>query len=137
MPNLVAMKKIFFLLIVSAIGLSAYAQQGKVEIIGAEEIDQAIEDKLERVDSTDLWGYRIQVYFGSDRKKANTMAQKFKMRYPDLRDEVYMDYFQPNWRVRVGNFHRKIDAQKQMHMLEEEFGDVFLVRDKIELPFIE
>ncbi len=137
MPNLDAMKRSLLTLAVLLLGLLAFGQDGKVEIIGGEEIDRAIEEKVDRLDSTDLWGYRIQIYFGSDRKSSGKVAQKFKMRYPELQDEVYKDYFQPNWRVRVGNFHRKIDAQKLMHILEEEFGDVFLVRDKIELPIIE
>jgi len=40
----------------------------------------------------------------------------------------------PNWRFRVGNFYHKIDAQPMMQELQRDFGNVFLIREKIELP---
>ncbi len=114
----------------------AYGQQGDVQIIGDAELEMMVDDKVAGVDTIDLWGYRIQIFFGSNRAEANKLKQKYIIQYPDLYEEVYMDYFQPNWRLRVGNFYRKIDAQKLMRTLEIEFGDVFLVRDKIELPVL-
>ncbi len=114
----------------------AFGQQGSIVVISDVELDIKIEQKIAAVDTADQWGYRIQIYFGSDRKTALEVSSKFKTRYPELASEVYTDYFQPNWRVRVGNFYRKIDAQKLMYKLENEFGDVFLVRDIIELPTI-
>ncbi|MBO6516726.1 MAG: SPOR domain-containing protein [Bacteroidia bacterium] len=132
------MKRLFgFLICVCLWNITTYAQQGKVEIIGDEQLQFLVDEKVSSVDTTDLWGYRIQVYFGRNRDEATKVEQKFKMKYPDLREEVSKDYFQPNWRVRIGNFYRKIDAQKLMHKLEMEFGDVFLVRDKIELPVLD
>jgi len=114
----------------------AYGQQGDVQIIGDAELEMMIDYKVASVDTIDLWGYRIQIFFGSNRAEANKLKQRYIIQYPDLYEEVYMDYFQPNWRLRVGNFYRKIDAQKLMRTLEIEFGDVFLVRDKIELPVL-
>lgn len=131
------MKGLLTILVIFGSVLLSYGQQGNVEIIGDSELEIRIAEKVTGTDTLERWGYRIQVYFGSDRTEANKLEKRFKAQYPDLRSEVYKDYFQPNWRVRIGNFYRKIDAQKLMHQLEDEFGDVFLVRDQIELPVIE
>ena len=129
--------KALFVILIGLIGFqTGFAQSGNVEVIGDAELELLIDKKVSSVDTTDLWGYRIQIYFGSDRKAAKEKQQKFKSKYPDLSSEVYTDYFQPNWKVRVGNFYRKIDAQKLMMKLENEFGDVFLVRDIIEMPAV-
>ena len=54
--------------------------------------------------------------------------------YPEWQSESYVLYYDPNWRFRVGNFYRKIDAQPLMAKLQRDFGNVFLIRDEIELP---
>ncbi|MCO4820337.1 MAG: SPOR domain-containing protein [Bacteroidetes bacterium] len=130
------MKGIYATLLLLSASFVAYSQDGKVEVIGDAEVEMLLDKKIASVDTTDLWGYRIQVYFGNDRKEAKKTEQLLKSRYPELSTEIYRDYYQPNWKVRVGNFYRKIDAQKLMMKLEDEFGDVFLVRDIIDLPAV-
>ena len=130
------MKGIYATLLLLSASFVAYSQDGKVEVIGDAEVEMLLDKKIASVDTTDLWGYRIQVYFGNDRKEAKKTEQLLKSRYPELSTEIYRDYYQPNWKVRVGNFYRKIDAQKLMMKLEHEFGDVFLVRDIIDLPAV-
>lgn len=130
------MKAVFVIIIGLISFQTSFAQSGNVEVIGDAELELLLDKKVASVDTTDLWGYRIQVYFGSNRKEAQEKAQLLQSRYPELSTEIYKDYFQPNWRVRVGNYYRKIDAQKLMMKLELEFGDVFLVRDIIELPTV-
>ncbi|MFT5513620.1 MAG: hypothetical protein ACI8SE_002029 [Bacteroidia bacterium] len=131
-----SMKGIFTFVFVFTLSLVGFGQDGSIEIIGNAELELLLDKKVASVDTTDLWGYRIQVYFGSERKDAQEKAAKLKMQFPELSTEIYKDYFQPNWRVRVGNYYHKIDAQKLMMKLEREFGDVFLVRDIIHLPTV-
>lgn len=130
------MKRLLVILL-CLFALGSYAQDGKIEVIGDAELEELINKKVDAVDTTDMWGYRIQIYFGSNRKDALEKENEFKKKYPELASSIYKDYFQPNWRVRVGNFYRKIDAQKMMIKLEKEFGDVFLVPDIIELPAVD
>ncbi|MCB9261853.1 MAG: SPOR domain-containing protein [Flavobacteriales bacterium] len=127
------MKKLLFISVLVSVAVFGYSQ-GKVEVIGGEPLDKLVNNKVASVDTNNLWGYRIQLYFSTSRTEATKMASKFKAQYPEMAVEVYQDYYQPNWRVRVGNYYRKIDAQKDMHRFAAEFGDVFLVRDVIQLP---
>lgn len=119
-------------LILGAFG--SFAQQGKVEIIGADELDKRIAQKVESYDSTELDGYRIQLFFGADMNNAQKVKDKFRSLYPDMFYQVYMPYSQPYWRVRVGNFYSQLEAQPMLRKLEEDFESVFLVKDKIERP---
>jgi hypothetical protein len=134
MPNFGNMKNLITSLILLICAGTAFAQDGKIDVIGGAELDLLVDKKVNKVDTTDLWGYRIQIYFGKDRGNAQKVAQKLKSKYPELASEVYSKYMQPSWRVRVGNFYRKIDAQKLLHELNKDFEGVFLVRDVIKLP---
>ncbi|MFT4521732.1 MAG: hypothetical protein ACI8ZN_000669 [Bacteroidia bacterium] len=113
---------------------TALAQDGKVVILNNERVDEQVNQKVSNNDTIVLTGYRIQLYFGSDREDAMKMKQKFLSIYPELAVSAYVDYFQPSWKLRVGNYYRKIDAQAFMMELQSHFDSVFLVRDKIELP---
>lgn len=123
------------LLLICLLGSSfAFAQQGKVEIIGADKLDKRIEQKVETYDSTELDGYRIQLFFGTDMNNAQKVKEKFKSLYPELAKQVYMPYSQPYWRVRIGNFYTQLEAQPMLRQLEDDFESVFLVKEKIERP---
>ena len=64
------MKGIYATLLLLSASFVAYSQDGKVEVIGDAEVEMLLDKKIASVDTTDLWGYRIQVYFGNDRKEA-------------------------------------------------------------------
>ena len=47
-------------------------------------------------------GYRIQIYFGSDRTKANEIKTDFLHVFPNI--STYLVYQQPNFKIRVGDY---------------------------------
>jgi|GEM_PF-459201 len=138
-----AMEKISntaFRLIVLAIFTSVATlslAQGEVKVKADPRLESELQKELDRNDSTDIKGYRIQIYFGNNRNDAEKLERKFKNLYPAYKKESYLQYYQPYWRVRVGNFYRIIDAQKLLHELTDDFENVLLVKDNIELPEID
>ncbi|MBI1305757.1 MAG: hypothetical protein GC181_03980 [Bacteroidetes bacterium] len=122
-----------YLVLLSAITALA---QGKVEISGADKLEEKIKQKVEETDTTQISGYRIQIYFGHNRNEALAVESKFKSYFSEWSSECYVVYYEPNWRVRVGNYYSKIDAQPMMKELQKEFDNVFLIRDKITLPVL-
>lgn len=108
--------------------------QGNIEVIGESLLQQMIDERVSSVDTTKLTGFRIQIYFGSNRADAQDMQAIFNANHPEWSNESYLLYYDPNWRLRIGNFYRKIDAQPMMDILQKEFGNVFLIRDNISLP---
>jgi hypothetical protein len=76
--------------------------------------------------------YRIQVYFGSERAKAFEMRTEFLKRYPDIAADV--QYRQPNFKTRVGNFRDRMQAKKFLKEIVPVFPAAFIVKDEIALP---
>jgi len=113
----------------------AYAQAGKVEITKDPKIDALIARRLELSkkgqSSQQIEGFRIQIYSGSDRKSAYAEQARFKGIYPQV--FAYMTYIQPNYKIRVGDFRTRIDAEKFMYSIRPNFSDVFIFPDQISL----
>jgi len=77
-------------------------------------------------------GYRLQVINTSDRNAAISAKTKVYQLYPELK--AYLLYQAPYFRLRVGNFRDKDEAEEYRKLLSKEFpNSVFLVRDTIEV----
>ena len=77
-------------------------------------------------------GYRIQIYFGSLRSKANELRARFNNRFPDI--NAVVSYQQPNFKVRAGDFITRMEALSKLEIIEKEFDGAFVVPDEIRLP---
>lgn len=77
-------------------------------------------------------GFRIQIYNGNDRDEANKAKEKFYRLYPDI--TVYTTYKQPSFRVKVGDFLDKLEAQRMMNKLRPDFQVIVLLEEQINLP---
>jgi hypothetical protein len=76
-------------------------------------------------------GYRVQVISSStkanvDVERANYMAYK-----------TYIDYKAPNFRLRVGNFRTRLDAERFQNEIKVISPNTLIISDMIELPLIE
>lgn len=76
-----------------------------------------------------IYGYRVQVFFGNDRKTAYFQQAKFKALYPEL--NAYISYTQPNYRVKVGDFKTRAEAQQLMSKLRPDFPTLFIFNERI------
>jgi hypothetical protein len=77
-------------------------------------------------------GFRIQVISTTDRNKAIEAKTKIYKVFPELKP--YFLYQSPYYRLKVGNFLTREEAQEYINTLSREFpgGGVFIVRDTIE-----
>ena len=121
-----------FGLLFSTINL-ANAQSGKVEITKDPKIDALIARRLELSkkgqSSQQIDGFRIQIYSGADRKTAYAEQARFKGIYPQV--FAYMTYIQPNYKIRVGDFRTRMDAEKFMYNIKLNFTSVFIFPDQV------
>jgi len=74
-------------------------------------------------------GFRVQIYNGNDRKKANSIKVDFLSRYPTV--PAYMSYIQPQFRVKVGDFRTRGEAQKFAQEINNIYSPVMIVPDII------
>jgi sporulation related protein len=80
-------------------------------------------------------GYRVQVFYGSDRREVFSQQAKFKSLYPTL--NTYITYKEPNYYLRAGDFRTRLEAQRLMSELRSEFPTLFIFREKINAPNLE
>ena len=77
-------------------------------------------------------GYRIQIYFGSERAKAQELKSDFTSTFPQV--GAYLVYHQPNFKVRVGDFKTRLEAQGFLKKLGDRYTTAFIVNDEVRLP---
>lgn len=89
-------------------------------------------------------GWRVQVYSGTDFNKSTEYTQKAaqilneKLEKKNVPD-IYNKLEKPVFRVKIGDFMKKLDAFRILVLLREEegFEDALLVPDQIELEKID
>jgi len=77
-------------------------------------------------------GFRIQIYFGSDRTKANEVKSDFLQLFPNKGS--YLVYQQPNFKIRVGDFKTRLEAMKFLKEIQSLYSAAFIVKDDVKLP---
>jgi len=80
-------------------------------------------------------GYRVQIFYGSDRKQAFNEQSRFRAAYPQIR--TYITYKEPNYYLRVGDFRTRMEAQNFLNELKPNFPTLFIYREKINAPILE
>jgi hypothetical protein len=132
------MKPIFFFLLLIIFPSCLYSQQDAASdtlkwITRNPQLDMVV-NKLKEVNSKKqtMPGYRIQIYFGTQRSKANEIRALCNTHYPSLQATV--SYSQPNFKVRAGDFRTRLEAQKYLRDVELNFPGAFVVPDEIRLP---
>jgi len=108
------------------------AQNGEVEIIKDSRIDALIENQAT---SRQITGYRIQIFFDSDKAKLNSSRGFFISRFPLI--DTYTKYNAPNFFLKVGDFRTRLEAEKIKAEIEADFPTSFVVKEKVNLPRLE
>ena len=74
-------------------------------------------------------GFRVQIYNGQDRNKAMEIKMEFMRRYPNLR--TYLTYMSPCFRVKVGNYRNRSDAEGMYREARSMYSPCMIVPDII------
>lgn len=100
-------------------------------------IKELINKKIEVADKTKgrMKGFRVQVYSGVERDKAKEVKSDFLQKYPNV--SAYDPYEQPNFKIKVGDFRTKLEAQKFLREISLDFPNAFIVQSEIEMPKVE
>jgi len=76
-------------------------------------------------------GFRIQVLSSSNRDNAQKMKTDLMNKFPDYKS--YILFQSPNFKVRIGNFLNREEAEKLRKLLNKYFPQgVYIVEDTIE-----
>ncbi|MBL7850633.1 MAG: SPOR domain-containing protein [Cyclobacteriaceae bacterium] len=95
-------------------------------------VNEKVDDVLDSINRFNITrkfieGYTIQIYSGQNREEA--MNAKKKMTEVGLNGAL--EYTQPKFRVRYGNYYSRLEAQKDLTRLKKNFPNAILVPEKI------
>lgn len=83
-------------------------------------------------------GYRIQIFFDSgtnSKTNAQGIYDGFRAKYPDI--AVYLTFKAPNYKVRVGDFRTRLDAQRFLMEISTEYPNAWIIPEQINMPKVE
>ncbi len=102
-----------------------FAQKGQVTI----QQDDKIADLLDIYKSSNESHeyYRIQVGFGSY-AKAQNIKENVEIDFPELSSKI--DFDSPTYRVRLGRFKTKLEAERKFKEVRIKYPDAMLLKPK-------
>jgi hypothetical protein len=118
-------------------------ERGKVEVVKDPKVDSLIQGYLVDKKTGPLpnvpvgsntamistEGFRVQIYSGVQRQAAYDAQAKFQERFPDQR--TYISYSEPYFKVHVGDFRTRLEAEKMANDMKPWFSGLFIVSEKI------
>lgn len=103
------------------------AQNAKVKVDQDSQIDQLLEFKKD-LRTVDI--YKIQIYSG-DRSGAERVKSDFTTLFTDL--PVSMEFNTPNYKIWVGNFTNRLEAERALLKIKKEYNTAFIFKPKANL----
>ncbi len=80
-------------------------------------------------------GYRLQIFYDQEKNSVNQKKADYLARYNEK--PAYINYKAPNFRLRVGDFRTRLQAESFMNEIKVDWPDAIVVEDDIELPRLE
>ena len=80
-------------------------------------------------------GFRVQIFMEIGNEAvdhANVVKADFEEQFPSL--PIYLSYEQPYYRLRVGDFRNRVEAEKYLRILKPQYGVAFVTADIINPP---
>lgn len=117
--------------------MSGWAQsQGSLNLRQDSRIDRLMQKQREvyAANST-MSGFRVQIFMEIGNEAvdhANVVKKEFEEQYPEL--PIYLSYEQPYYRLRVGDFRNRVEAEKYLRILKPQYGVAFVTADIINPP---
>lgn len=128
----------FFILLLSLSAVAKFSS-AQVTVVAEPAIDLLVEKHVKvNSEGKGFPGFRVQIFSDSGngaRERANEKRSSFVSKYPDI--PAYLDFNNPNFIVRVGDFRTKLEARKFLNSINVEFPYAFVRKDMIQPPPIE
>ncbi len=118
------LQKSLLILLLSPFAL--IAQEGKITISQAPEFEQLLAEKR-RVNSSITVNdkYKIQVYNGDSETSKKTLTE-FRKEFKNFDGTIV--FSTPSYKVWVGNFKSRIEAERNLIEIRKKYANAFLVR---------
>lgn len=118
---------------------SSFAQspnEGNSVVITDERIDSLLQLHIDHNAEFPVFqGYRIQILMASGNDALDLTEEakeEFLEKYPDI--PVYLTFGEPNYRVRVGDFRTRLEAEKFLQKISRKYPGAWVTQDNIHFP---
>ena len=102
-----------------------YSQSASINIEQDAKIDKLLDIYKSALSSSEY--YRIQVGFGNS-ERAQTLKSNVEIDFPELPSRI--DFDSPTYRVRVGRFKTKLEAERKFNEVRIKYPDAMLLKPK-------
>jgi hypothetical protein len=112
---------------------------GNIRLIQDNKVDLLVSKHIQiNQNRKGIDGFRIQIFFDSgnnSKTRAKSIYESFLAKYPNI--GVYLTFRTPNYKVRVGDFRTKLDAQRFLNEIIADYPNAWIIDDQINLPKVE
>ena len=102
------------------------ARKGDVKFSVAPRVEGLLKDYVNHEHTQS--GYRVQIFLG-DRNTAESTKRSFLQRHPEV--PAYLSWLAPNFRLRVGDLHTRLEAEHLLHELKTAYPGSYIVPDEV------
>jgi len=120
------MKKIIFIFFALSTIQFAFSQEGQLNIQQDEQITKLLEIYKSALKDNEY--YRVQIGFSNNDAKAQTLKSNAEIDFPNLPSRI--DFASPTYRVRVGRFKTKIEAERMYNKIRVKYPNAMLLKPK-------
>ncbi len=116
--------------LVDSMGNSVANEGGDVEVFYDIKLEKAITNFSKAYKRKEKKVWRVQIYFGtgrSGRASAKSIKKNFEAAHPEV--PSYLIFEEPYFKVRVGDFDTRLDAERLKLQIIEEYDKIFIVED--------
>ncbi len=111
------------------------AQQGYVKVNAQPQLDTLLKISRNNPQLQPLEGFRIQIFMESGNlavERAQAAIARHQEYFPE--DKAYLSFGQPYYRVRVGDYRTRLEAEGKLQQIIRVFNQAFVIKDIIEPP---
>lgn len=108
-----------------------------VTLYQSEKINAALLNQIQSNSGRKFNGYRVRIFLDSSKSARDAslrVLNSFQAMYPDV--PSFRVYESPNFRVLVGNFRTRLEAENFARAIKVSFPGASVVRDKFKYPSI-
>jgi hypothetical protein len=121
------LKTLIILVVLLGLATITYAQNPTVRVDQDPQIEKLLDFKKD-LRTVDI--YKIQIYSG-DRSGAERVKANFTTLFTDL--PVSMEFNTPNYKIWVGNFTNRLEAERALLKIKKEYNTAFIFKPKVNL----
>ncbi len=110
--------------------------QGNISVNSDPRIDELVKLHVAYNESFPFMpGYRIQIFMESGNEALN-QAEKVKEVFNEKykKNNAYLIFVAPYYRVRVGDFRTRLEAEKFLQQIIKKYPNAWVIKDEINFP---